>query len=364
MSVDLIGSTAFKANKRHEELGENTRSPAWIEEFITFYKQFPIMIRESFSLAIQSFGEESPIVRDNFPKIWKTIGDEIIFCNRVTNIEHAAISVSAFLKTLEKYSRRFEDDKKPLRLKGAGWLAAFPAPNISISIASDQNSGGRDENTVYPSENTEDFERSADENPSKFDFLGKGIDTGFRISKNASEDRFIASAQLAYVLAKAATKKKFPHSFGYHGREALKGVIDGMPYPIVSIDTERNEIKSQLKSREAALTGESTVQPFALCDFLETFMKAAGIDMPCLCEGHDSWQNDWPESYIIYQKSFEKELRTDEQNLDQVETSSEPENPDIESIHLSKEFLNDILDQIFKLPGYNPQENDDNLPSS
>lgn len=142
-----------------------------------------------------------------------------------------------------------------MRLKGAGWLAAFPAPNISTAVASDPVVG-EPESLPMPSESTEEFERAANDAPSRFDFLGKGSDTGFRIVKNASEDRFATLVRLVYVLACPATKKKFPHSFGYHGRETLTGVIDGAPYPVMSVDIERSEIKSKLKSREAALTGE------------------------------------------------------------------------------------------------------------
>lgn len=179
--------------------------------------------------------------------------------------------------------------------------------------------------------------------PSRFDFLGKGIDTGFRIAKNASEDRFVTSVQLGYVLARAATKKKFPHSFGYHGRETLKGVIDGAPYPVVSVDTERSEIKSKLKSREAALTGETTVQPHALCDFLETFMGVASIDAPCLGEGQAAWGADWPESYLRYQAAFAENLEIDDANVQQVADAVDPEAPNDASLDESKSFLDQLV---------------------
>lgn len=342
MSVDLVGSTAFKANKKHSDPQNGSPSPAWVDEFRTFYKDFPIEVTRAYSSVVTAFGEELADQVSNRPRLWKTIGDEIIFCGRVHSIEHAAASVSAFLKALERYSKRLEDDDKPLRLKGAGWLAAFPAPNISISVTPDRVTGQND-TQVQLSENTEDFERDADDVPSRYDFLGKGIDTGFRIAKNASEDRFVTSVQLGYVLSRAATKKKFPHTFGYHGRETLKGVIDGAPYPVLSVDTERSEIKSKLKSREAALTGETTIQPHALCDFLETFMAVAGIDVPCLGEGQQAWGHDWPESFLRYEAAFAENLAIDDSNVKQVTESTDPENPDDAFLEDSKTFLDGLV---------------------
>ena len=342
MSVDLVGSTAFKANKKHSEPQNGSPSPAWVDEFRTFYKDFPIEVSKAYDLVVKAFGDELLAETGNRPRVWKTIGDEIIFCGRVYSVEHTAASVSAFLKALEHYSRRLEVDDKPLRLKGAGWLAAFPAPNISIAVTSDPVVGQLDA-APMASENTEEFERAADDAPSRFDFLGKGIDTGFRIAKNASEDRFVTSVQLGYVLARAATMKKFPHSFGYHGREVLKGVIDGAPYPVVSVDTERSEIKSKLKSREAALTGETTVQPHALCDFLETFMKVASIDVPCLGEGQAAWGADWPESYHRYQAAFAENLEIDAANVEQVVEAVDPEIPNDNFVGEARTFLDSLV---------------------
>lgn len=337
MSADLVGSTAFKANKSHSDLPKGKPSPLWVDEFRTFYKDLLIEVSRNYDSVIKAMDGELHDESAGPPRVWKTIGDEIIFCSRVRSIEHVAASVSGFLKALDQYSHRLEKAGEPLRLKGAGWLGVFPASNISIAVAPESIEDG-----TSLSENTEEFERAADETPNRFDFLGKGIDTGFRIAKNASEDRFVTSVQLGYVLARAATKKRFPHSFGYHGRESLKGVIDGAPYPVVSVDTERSEIKSKLKSREAALTGETSIQPHALCDFLKTFMEVSGIDLPCLGEGRTPWNGDWPESYLRYQKAFEENLEIDDANLQQVADAVDPDVPDDASLEGPKSFLDQI----------------------
>jgi hypothetical protein len=346
MSVDLVGSTAFKASRKHSEPQNGSASPPWVGEFITFYKAFPLAVSTAYESVVKAFGDDLQGEENNRPRVWKTIGDEIIFCGRVNSVEHTAACVSAFLKALEQYSKRLENDDKPLRLKGAGWLAAFPAPNISIAVTSEQFNSPSASALPAPSENTEEFERAADDSPSRFDFLGKGIDTGFRIAKNASKDRFVTSVQLGFVLARATTKKKFPHTFGFHGREALKGVVDGAPYPVISVDTERSEVKSKLKSREAALTGETQVQAHALCDFLETFMEVANIDRPCLGEGQQHWGSGWPESYHRYQAQFKEHLEIDDANVQQVADAEDPAEPNDHSLDDSKSFLEEITSQL------------------
>ena len=113
MSADLVGSTAFKADKRHADPRNGSPSPGWVDEFRTFYKDFPLEVGRSYRHALGGITDESLLNLESFgPKVWKTIGDEIIFCNRVKSVEHAAVCVSAFLKAIETYSRKLEPDSK------------------------------------------------------------------------------------------------------------------------------------------------------------------------------------------------------------------------------------------------------------
>lgn len=341
MSVDLVGSTSFKAHKDYSSPDDGRPSPRWVDEFRTFYKEFPIEMDKAYGQLVNASSTEQSYISNRCPNVWKRIGDEIIFCGRVNNIEHTAMCVSAFIKALECYTLRLENDNKPLRVKGAGWLAAFPAPNVSIAISPEliiKDQGGE----TIPSENDEAFEKVADEKPSQFDFLGKGIDTGFRIAKNASEDRFVVSVQLGYVLTQAAESKKFQHSFGYHGREVLKGVINGVPYPIISVDAESSQPKSELKKREAKLTGETKAESLDLRDFLKAFMEMADIEAPCLAANGTAWSDEWPESYQSYQRSFDENLKIDNENIQQVTETDDPPVPDDGSLGPSEDFLNNM----------------------
>jgi hypothetical protein len=273
MTVDLIGSTAFKFASRKASTKEP--HPEWVKRFRQFYLQFPETLQAKFKNT-----ESGRLDGDSAkpaPQVWKTVGDEILFCCRVYDVQHLACAVSAFLQSLEAFGKELEANEVPLDVKGAGWLAAFPAENISIEIFNGVTATGRNEDVL-----SEEFERGADTAPNKYDFLGPGIDTGFRVSKNATADRFTASIGLAYQLCQAAHHNMFSGNFEYHGRERFKGVNQDQPYPVVSIGSERDPQKRELRERERLISNERLASPVALRDFLSDFMKHEKIDMPML----------------------------------------------------------------------------------
>ncbi|MGO6998289.1 hypothetical protein [Rhizobium leguminosarum] len=322
LSVDLVGSTAYKASFIESRLNGKDPRPEWVTTFRQFYQRFP----DTLNLAYQK--TESGITpngedRDHTPKVWKTIGDEIIFCCRVNSIQHLACCVTAFLRALEVYGQSLDGDGLPLDVKGAGWLAAFPAENISIEVFNGGTIGATKKNEEYL---TEDFELEADKEPHKFDFLGTGIDAGFRIAKNASADRFTASVGLSYVLANAAQNNMFMGQFTYHGRQALKGVNKDHPYPVVSIEAERNPEKRRLRARERLLTSETYVAPVALFDYLHEYMKHEGIDYPALPPTSSSVLPELPQTYRAFEAAWRMNVKEADGRDKAVEQGEEPEN--------------------------------------
>jgi hypothetical protein len=272
MSVDLVGSTAFKA--RFGETREENGHPIWVNQIRHFYREFPEFTTQRYGRTLTAAGESYIIYESLRPSVWKTIGDEILFCCRVKSVEHLACCVRAFLGALDDYGQYLDAEDIGLDVKGSGWLAAFPAPNISVEVSTSPE-GERDQID-------EEFEARADLDPSEFDFLGKGIDSGFRAAKYAAADRFTPSAELAWLLCDAAHQNAFPHNFLYHGRDILKGVIENHPYPITSIDCERSLTRRELKEHERTITGETHASAMHLRDFLRAFMIQEGIELPML----------------------------------------------------------------------------------
>ena len=209
LSVDLVGSTAFKARMGETREG-NDSNPKWVTQIRHFYREFPIFLSSRFNKAISSIDGETTY-KDCGPKAWKTIGDEILFCTRLHSLEHLAHCVSSFLRALEDYGAYLDSTGNQLDVKGAGWVAAFPAPNVTVEVL------GGSSNRAIKELFDEDFELLADQSPDVFDFLGKEIDSGFRSARNAASDRLTASIELAWLLAEAAHAEIFTARFHIMG---------------------------------------------------------------------------------------------------------------------------------------------------
>jgi hypothetical protein len=100
----------------------------------------------------------------------------------------------AFLRALNAYGRQLDANGKYMDVKGAGWLAPFPFPNITVTAT---------HSSTTADESLDELERKADETPSSYDFLGKDIDSGFRVARYAAADRFVASVELAWLLSES-----------------------------------------------------------------------------------------------------------------------------------------------------------------
>lgn len=200
LSVDLTNSTSFKSSRPPH---------SWVPIFRDFYSQFFETFRRKHIEVVEKAEREISdlnssqisLLKSSSPKFWKTVGDEILFVNRVDSCFEVFLLVRAFSEALQEYEAALssETETESLGVKGAGWIASFPYPNTTIEMPrhSTGENGGLSER--------EEIERSADEDPSIHEFLGKGLDYGFRIAKNASSDFLAISPALADVIARLRT---------------------------------------------------------------------------------------------------------------------------------------------------------------
>jgi hypothetical protein len=183
---------------------------------------------------------------DDCPKLWKAVGDELIFCGRVNTRKAVMVALMAFIQTLHDYRKSFAEDDSPLNLKGAGWLASFPEPNRAVNL----RSSGDEVNYLTASEA---LEAAADAQPFEYDFLGKAIDTGFRVASFAKPERFALSVQLARLLASCPPGTGFDHLIRFENTVALKGVNGGEAYPVLYIDTLKHLATESIRLKERQL---------------------------------------------------------------------------------------------------------------
>ena len=291
-SVDLIGSTAFKS-----ATAEKGGVPEWPAVFEEFFDALPADVLAAYDdLTSEEIGPEPPpcavcggACREKL-QTWKFAGDEILFQAEV----HQHTEVLRHLRALKRAScgtgRRvaaWREKGYPLRLKASAWLAGFPVTNTEL---------------VLPI-----LGKAASDNiatPKLRDFIGPSVDLGFRIGKFASARRFVLSADLAKMVIDAARRAKAqsngagkPFNLRYAGRESLKGVTGGEPYPIIWLDTEDGEEDPEEKLLGVPPAPEhSTLQKF-----LEPFLRDSPfLSIPFIASDEDpeycTVPPDWAEA--------------------------------------------------------------------
>ena len=201
MSADLAHSAAFKAAQQGEERAD------WLTVFEAFFRELPLILMGQIATAF----DDVDVLPEKMA-VWKVMGDEIVFSAEPRNAQEALRLSEAFYRTVIRYDAHLFE-RWPLRLRGCCWAARFPGRNIEMEIPEMASAvaGG----TVY------------------LDYLGPDVDTGFRIAGRADAGHVIVSLDLAEALARVQDRRGL--QFHYVGREVLKGVFGGRPYPLILI---------------------------------------------------------------------------------------------------------------------------------
>lgn len=246
-SIDLEGSTAFKQTLA------NRQSRTWLSVVLNFVETF----EQSFW---QHIGEQA---RDPFktpspkqPRLWKILGDELVFAMEIKRAVDACIYVDALTAALSDWNRAVLAQRKvsaamperPLLVKGAAWLADFPVTNAVLPIEGNHH-----------------------------DYIGPSMDTGFRLAKLASPRRLALSVELAWLLLRENEQRKI--EFAGRTRE-LKGVACDSGYPQLWIEVPASDYHAKehalLKRRRCDLPGGE------LRDLCASFILDFGVppDLP------------------------------------------------------------------------------------
>lgn len=301
LSVDLVGSTAYKSKAGRTNL-------KWIKAFQKFYGEFPSQLSKNYTQLCAETPEIGRGEKEDCPKVWKTIGDEILFVNRVTSITQLSAYVRAFSKTLIEFGKEVQAGFD-LNTKGNAWIAAFPTPNRSIRLSMNGSDPLIGEHDVL----TEEVEAAVDRQPSDYDFLGKGIDGGFRISRNSTVDTFTVSPALAFLLCKASRNvdtTKFDGHFIFHEPQEFKGLVNERKYPVISIITSRDQKFDALEDMEAKLLDRPRQTDFnKLFDYLDAYIDYHEIEKPALKLTERSADILQPDNYLKYIEEWQEDLK-------------------------------------------------------
>lgn len=244
LSADIAGSTAYKNKDPNEGgVGKSARRvQPWLETFNRFFEDLPLTYRNLYQDSGSAIGLA-------VPRLWKTLGDEIVFETVLNTRAEAATHLRRFRETLLGYRPILKKADNNLDIKGTAWLAGFPVGN-SVVYLKDAGSGIEWE-----------------------DFIGPSMDIGFRLKDFANPRRIAVSVEFAYLLASGEGDSKSREcDLPLHLADAhsLKGVIQNVPYPAFWIECDSPDSTDDLVELEKPLRG--TAEREATKAFSERFI--------------------------------------------------------------------------------------------
>lgn len=196
VSFDLFNSTAFKYKYKN-----------WFKLYCDI---------------LQSI--EKNVTKNGFT-LWKAIGDELVFNKTlsVKNIKNDIEKINKLMAELLKdiyengKSKELFPDIKQLSIKTAMWII-------------------HTENSCIEST---DYELKIND---RDDYLGKEMDTGFRMSSYALRSKTVLSASIVFLLCKY--NKEVLNRIRIIGYNKMKGIWDNYEYPICVYFRNRNILGS------------------------------------------------------------------------------------------------------------------------
>lgn len=274
MSVDVVGSTAFKHTSDH------AKSQRWLDFFISFYTEFPDLLATCLEKQAKTRGRSKIEV----PSLWKSLGDELIFAAEITHNSQVGQYICAFRNAVIEAVKYYAQGEKPLPVsfKATAWLAGFPVGNAAIPLNAE-----------------------APVTPAPCDFAGPLIDVGFRLSRLSSPRRFTVSVDLAYLLLESEAAGL---NFFYEGRERLKGVLETTGYPVIWIDCDSPAEKA-LHEMEDGLLGRDAVAERDLKKFCRAFIERTGEPLMIPFIPSDTDFSNCPPDYDEALKVIDDRLR-------------------------------------------------------
>jgi hypothetical protein len=355
VSFDIIGSTALKQEVQEKGGDLSSKWIEILLNFYSLSLQYiqaewQGKLKEHDGSRRAGDGVTRSRFKSFYP--WKTIGDEILFVKGISTKADLYLAVGAARRAFRRLNAALPalyDGERPIA-KCAMWTADFPVVNFevlanrsvinelhSIFLRNPSNNGAAPNITTgerellltqlkWVREASPDpvaesllaaiYLRSLckiSRDPAPFsraiDFVGPSIDLGFQIARFSTDRRIMISLELARLLAHIEDamvykhphptinlssdlfEKDFPIPFRYHGKEVLKGVWKGAPYPMFWIDASDDnsdrlqfetmsvaELEAHLQVSAIDRTGRKEHRPFvrAIRKVADSYLNGSG----------------------------------------------------------------------------------------
>jgi hypothetical protein len=298
------------------------------EQFKKEFREKKFLIFDKFK-SLTSIREDirdnlSKNLMGNHPRIWKTIGDEVVFWKKVDCPEQVVFSMICWLNALGAVREEFLIAGIPLDIKATVWCGEFQRRNKAIvldhfyeqqaKMDADFDLKIKDRSTNEVDTKIQKYYKG--ENLSVVDFIGPAIDIGFRLSKFSSAKKMAISVDVAYLMCLgvnslkkvAALSNEFigfikdkikisdrfeiyskyienlqeftrPEFYEiipihYSGSEQLKGVLGDIKYPFFWINTGyQNSLENVRDRLYLDDAGRRSVDVERLQEYLAAFYK-------------------------------------------------------------------------------------------
>lgn len=268
LSVDIDNSSALK--EAHTE--------SWYRAFYLFLNDF----REFFLKKYLYETEEKP-------EVWKYLGDEIIFQVKISHYKQIRDHVKNFLDSIQVFNKK----STPISCKGTIWLAEFPVYNMRI--------------------NTHKYIGSVDIDNTTYDYIGKSMDAGFRLSKFATREKLVLSVDamfmLAHVMNDAAKEDRAKWCIKTASAEILRGVYEKKPYPVFWIDINKSFCEKEntvsYEKIERVISGERHFKFVDIKDFCYQYIKKHDSMCVPFMDGNPDGTKQ-PENYASEREKIEE----------------------------------------------------------
>ena len=351
LSVDLVGSTAFKqANQRafksDEKANEGSGVEPWFSPIAQFYKEIERLFAREWQLYTDGLASRIGWPTGPAPELWKSAGDELLYVKSMGDHREAVACIMCWMRTIGEYRVELKKKYPTLDLKCTAWIAGFPITNTEVVFA-------KRVGTEYFSDDADPLYINLDllhryhDNPSDHtltkDYIGPSIDAGFRLCELSSARKFVVSVDLALMIVHAIRARppgaeEINVILHYQGRIGLKGVLGGHPYPVFWIDMASDSSLDKLEDRLLEIQPRNTDDIKRYCE--EFFNShSANIMIPYIVGNQDPYFASMPD--LHFEKieklreywSKERERRVQEQESLKADGSGdEPGKEQVESL--------------------------------
>ncbi|KQT06993.1 hypothetical protein [Rhizobium sp. Leaf386] len=367
LSVDLVGSTAFKqANQRafksDEKVGESSVAEPWFSPIAQFYKEIERLFAREWQLYTDGLAARIGWPTGPAPELWKSAGDELLYVKILSDHREAVACVLCWMRTVDEYRVELKKKYPSLDLKCTAWIAGFPITNTEVVFAKrvDNEDISDDADPLYINlDLLHKFHADPKDRTLTKDYIGPSVDAGFRLCDLSTARKFVISIDLALMIVHAIRARpsgadEIDVVLHYHGRVSLKGVLGGHPYPVFWIDMASESSLDKLEDRLLELQPRNTDDVKRYC---EEFFSAhnANIMIPYIAGDQDPYFAGMPDLHAGKLEKLreywlkEKERRDQERESLKADGSGhEPDKEQVESLFAS--LVRQILDNTREKP--------------